>query len=70
VAFLAYRQSPARAKRGCRNNALCLVFKLVERLSGDWRALIGGEIFMTLLLEGWTFEQGLRLPKPVRPVGL
>ncbi len=29
-----------------------LVFKLVERLSGQWRALNGGENLMALVLEG------------------
>ncbi len=47
----------------CRDNALHLVFKLVERLSGNWRALNGGENLMTLVLEGCVFQEGVRLPK-------
>ncbi len=44
----------------CRNNALYLVFKMVERLSGNWRALNGGENLIVLVLEGATFRDGIR----------
>jgi len=44
----------------CRNNALYLVFKMVERLSGNWRALNGGENLMALVLEGAVFKDGIR----------
>ena len=46
-----------------RDNALYLVFKMVERLSDHWRALNGGENLMALVLEGAVFRDGLRQPK-------
>jgi len=42
-----------------RDNALYLVFKIVERLSGHWRALNGGMNLMALLLEGCSFKDGI-----------
>jgi transposase-like protein len=42
----------------CRENALYLVFKVVERLSRTWRNLNGGANLMRLLLEGRTFKDG------------
>ena len=42
-----------------RENALYLVFKLVERLSGNWRSLNGGENLMALVLAGCGFEDGI-----------
>ncbi len=56
------RTDAARRVR-CRNNALYLVFKMVERLSGHWRALNGGENLMALVLEGWVFKDGIRQPR-------
>ncbi len=56
------RTDAARRVR-CRNNALYLVFKMVERLSGHWRALNGGEILIALVLEVWVFEDGIRQPQ-------
>ncbi len=54
-----------------RENALYLVFKIVERLGQQWRALNGGENLMTLVLEGCAFTDGLRQPRatpqPARP---
>jgi len=46
-----------RMKR--RDNALYLVFKIVERLSRNWRSLNGGTTLMTLVLEGRTFKDGI-----------
>ena len=46
-----------------RDNVLYLVFKVVERLSGNWRALNGGETLMTLVLEGCVFKDGILQPK-------
>ena len=46
-----------------RSNALYLVFKLMERLSGQWRALNGGENLMALVLEGAVFSDGIRQPR-------
>jgi transposase-like protein len=47
----------------CRDNALYLVFKLVERLSRRWRVLNGGENLMALVLEGAVFKDGIRQAK-------
>ena len=52
------RTNAARRLR-CRDNALYLGFKLVERLSGNWRMLNGGENLMALVLEGCSFEDGI-----------
>jgi putative transposase len=46
-----------------RSAALYLVFKVIERLSGSWRALNGGENLMVLVLEGCVFQDGLRQPR-------
>jgi len=43
-----------------RESALYLVFKVIERLSGNWRALNGGQNLMALVLEGCVFEDGIR----------
>ena len=43
-----------------REAALYLVFKVMERLSGNWRALNGGQNLMALVLEGCTFRDGIR----------
>jgi putative transposase len=42
-----------------RDNALYLVFKVVERLSGSWRTLNGGGNLMALVLAGCRFKDGL-----------
>ena len=42
-----------------RDNALYLVFKIVERLGRDWRSLNGGDNLMTLVLEGREFKDGI-----------
>jgi transposase-like protein len=42
-----------------RDNALYLVFKIVERLSRNWRSLNGGINLMTLVLEGCPFKDGI-----------
>jgi transposase-like protein len=42
-----------------RDNALYLVFKIVERLSRNWRSLNGGANLMALVLEGCTFKDGI-----------
>jgi putative transposase len=59
------RTDAARRMRS-RDNALYLVFKMVERLSEHWRALNGGENLMALVLEGAVFQDGLRQPKESR----
>jgi len=42
-----------------RDNALYLVFKIVERLSRNWRSLNGGGNLMTLVLQGCVFKDGI-----------
>jgi putative transposase len=42
-----------------RDNALYLVFKIVERLAFHWRTLNGGATIMTLLLAGAVFRDGV-----------
>lgn len=49
-----------------RDNALYLVFKIVERLSGHWRTLNGGINLMSLVLEGETFKDGIRQRRETR----
>jgi transposase-like protein len=59
--FAGVRLRTTAAKRlRTREAALYLVFKIVERLSGTWRALNGGENLMTLVLEGCRFTDGIR----------
>lgn len=53
----------ANRRMRCRDNALYLVFTLLEWLSGNWGALNGGENLVTLVLEGWVFPGWLRLPR-------
>jgi len=52
------RTDAARRMRR-RDNALYLVFKIVQRLSRNWRALNGGANLMTLVLEGYKFKDGI-----------
>ena len=64
------RTNAARRIRS-RENALYLVFKLVERLSGNWRVLNGGENLMALVLAGCGFQDGILNPNPPKEgVGL
>lgn len=42
------------------DNALYLVFKIVERLSQHWRPLNESLNLMALVLEGETFKNGIR----------
>jgi len=52
------RTDAARRMRR-RDSALYLVFKIVMRLSENWRTLNGGANLMTLVLEGYTFKDGV-----------
>jgi putative transposase len=62
--FSAVRLRTQAAKRlRTRENALYLVFKIIERLGHRWRALNGGANLMTLVIAGWEFRDGL-LVKP------
>jgi transposase-like protein len=64
--FAGVRLRTDAAKRlRSRENALYLVFKLVERLSVAWRALNGGENLMRLVLAGAVFCDGLHQPRAV-----
>jgi hypothetical protein len=48
------------AKRArVRENALYLVFKIVERLSQHWRVLNGGANLMSLVIAGERFVDGI-----------
>ena len=51
-----------RMKR--RDSALCLVFKVVSRLSERWRPLYGGRNLMKLLMDGARFENGVLTELP------
>jgi len=46
-----------RARR--RENALYLVFKIVQRLGRNWRALNGGQNLMALVAAGADFKDGV-----------
>jgi transposase-like protein len=48
-----------------RETALYLVFKVIQRLGQNWRALNGGENLMALVLEGGVFKDGIRQRKPL-----
>jgi putative transposase len=52
-------RTDATRRMRCRENALYLVFKIVERLSQTWRNLNGGANLMRLILEGRTFKDGM-----------
>jgi hypothetical protein len=55
------------AKRArVRENALYLVFKIVERLGRHWRVLNGGVTLMTLVLAGERFVDGILVRQPPR----
>lgn len=55
------------AKRArVRENALYLVFKIVERLGRHWRTLNGGATLMTLVLAGERFVDGILVTQPPR----
>ena len=52
-----------RLRLRTRENMRYLVFKLVERLRGNWRALNGWANLMALVLEGAVCTDGLRQPQ-------
>ena len=55
------------AKRArVRENALYLVFKIVERLAARWRVLNGGATVMSLVLAGEPFVDGVLVRRPPR----
>ena len=58
------RTDAARRMRR-QDNALYLVFKIVQRLSRNWRALNGGANLMRLVLEGCKFKDGILLQETV-----
>ena len=58
--FAGVRLRTEVAKRARnRDNALYLVFKIVERLRRNWRALNGGPNLMHLVLAGAVFKDGV-----------
>jgi putative transposase len=57
-------RTEATKRMRTRETALNLVFKIVERLGRNWRALNGGENLMTLVLAGCTFMDGVLQPRP------
>jgi transposase-like protein len=64
--FAGVRLRTNAAKRlRSRENVLYLVFKLIERLSMNWRALNGGETLMRLVLDGAEFRDGRHQPRPL-----
>lgn len=50
-----------------RDNALYLVFKVVQRLGRNWRALNGGPNLMQLVLAGAVFKDGRLQQWPGQP---
>jgi transposase-like protein len=65
--FAGVRLRTNVAKRArVRENALYLVFKIVERLGQHWRVLNGGATVMSLVLAGARFVDGILIPAPPR----
>ncbi len=65
--FSGVRLRTTVAKRArVRENALYLVFKIVERLATHWRQLNGGATIMTLLLAGARFRDGVLVEHAAR----
>jgi len=63
--FAGVRLRTNVAKRArVRENALYLVFKIVERLARHWRTLNGGATVMTLMLAGERFVDGVLVRRP------
>jgi len=68
--FAGVRLRTNVAKRArVRENALYLVFKIVERLGRHWRVLNGGATVMTLVLAGERFVDGVLVRQPPRKEG-
>jgi hypothetical protein len=55
-----------RMKR--RDSALYLVFKVVQRLSQNWRVLNGGANLMSLVLAGCVFKDGILQPGDIHQI--
>lgn len=65
--FAGVRLRTNVAKRArVRENALYLVFKIVQRLSMHWRVLNGGATVMTLVLAGAQFSDGILVQEQPR----
>ena len=65
--FAGVRLRTNVAKRArVRENALYLVFKIVERLATRWRVLNGGATVMALVLAGERFVDGILVRRPPR----
>lgn len=52
-----------------RENELYIVFKIVERLSIQWRVLNGGATVMSLVVAGERFVDGVLVRQPPREEG-
>jgi transposase-like protein len=69
--FAGVRLRTNAAKRMRRREAaLYLVFKVIGRLSGNWRALNGGRSLMGLVLEGDRFQDGVRIRRSSTPASV
>jgi len=65
--FAGVRLRTNVAKRArVRENALYVVFKIVQRLGQHWRVLNGGATVMALVLAGARFVDGVLIPAPPR----
>jgi len=65
--FAGVRLRTNVAKRArVRENALYLVFKIVERLATHWRVLNGGATLMGLVIAGERFVDGILVKRPPR----
>ena len=65
--FAGVRLRTNVAKRArVRENALYLVFKIVERLARNWRVLNGAATVMSLVLAGERFVDGVLVRRPPR----
>jgi transposase-like protein len=66
--FAGVRLRTRVAKRsGRRENALYLVFKLIDRLSINWQQLQGDPELLRLVVEGARFEDGIMTGRPRSP---
>jgi transposase-like protein len=65
-ASVRLRTNVAKRARN-RENALFLVFKIVQRLSRGWRALNGDPTLMRALVAGVVFKDGVIQPQPPTP---
>ena len=65
MAGVRLRTNVAKRAR-VRENALYLVFKIVERLATRWRVLNGGATIMAIVVAGERFVDGVLVRQPPR----